>query len=120
MDEVTESEDVDFEGDSDEFVEEPPQSVPKQNFMAPKKPSTLHQPTLSQISSSQTEKVANDSSSLSYQTATSGGMTQTLVESEAARLKGQASIETDCSSRTLLGHNDTFDNSDFSDISFDH
>ena len=88
--------------------------------MEPKKPSTLHQPTLSPISSSRTERAPDSSTSLSYNTARSGGMSRTLVESEAATLKGQDSLATDYSSRTLLGHNDTLDNSDFSDISFDH
>ena len=108
---VTEEENT--EEDTDKFLEAE-QNLPKPYFMAPKK-NTLHQPTLSPIASSRTEKFYSAAGSN-----TANSNTLLVESSEAATLKGQASLETDVSSRTLLGHNDTLDNSDFSDISFDH
>merc|ERR1711934_28969 len=88
-----------------------------------------YQPSLSTIASvttNATEKTLVASPSLS----SGGGATsRTLIASpsgEEGTLKGQASFESDIgdSSRTILGHNDTFDNctdiDELQELSFDH
>lgn len=79
----------------------------------PGKHKNEYNPSLSTISSHTMMASEPKSPNLSLTSAASA----TLVASEATLL-GQPSIETD-ESRTLQ-HNDTFDNSEMSDISFDH
>ena len=120
-DDITETETIEEDPEDEDTFREL-QTKQRENFLnsrpyltAPVAPSSgqaqRHIPTLSPISSSRTEKCSPSMTSRA---------SRTLIESEAATLRGQASIETDCSSRTLLGHNDTFDNSDMDELSFDH
>ena len=120
--ETTETEmetETEEEGDKIGTLEE--QTKQRQNlllsrpyFLQPNKHKNEYNPSLSTISShTMVASPEPKSPNLSLTSAASA----TLVASEATLL-GQPSIETD-ESRTLQ-HNDTFDNSEMSDFSFDH
>ena len=86
------------------------------NPTTPRDPEDYQPHSLSTITSA-TEKTLVQSPNLST-------TSRTLIESEAT-LKGQPSFESDImegnSSRTVLGHNDTFDTiTDIDELSFDH
>ena len=107
----------------------PPPRYANNNKRDPANNNFDYQPSLSTIASvttNATEKTLVASPSLS----SGGGATsRTLIASpsgEEGTLKGQASFESDIgdSSRTILGHNDTFDNctdiDELQELSFDH